>query len=359
MIVRDEEQTIKRCLDCIAFADEWIIIDTGSNDNTKKIIEECAISNGIKKCIIGYFEWCNDFSAARNYAFENATSDYIIWLDADDVIPEESQKMIKAIDWDLWKNHIKADAIYMPYNMGFDSDGHPRLSYYRERIVLRDRKFKWIGQVHECIDIRDANIKHINTPIEHRPIKKDKDPSRNLKIYQELEDSGVEFTPRMLYYYARELKDNGFNIKSITKFQEFLKYESAWVEDKINACICISENYLILNRTEYAFDALLKTFYFDLPRAEVCCRIANIYFSGEDYNKAIYWYRQALKAPTQTNGFICNDYSKFIPHIQLCVCYHEIGELNRAIYHHEHAENIKPNHPAVKINKKYFNSKKT
>lgn len=59
--------------------DEIVIVDTGSSDATKEIAARYTDR-------IYDFEWIDDFSAARNYAFEQATGDYLLWLDADDVL---------------------------------------------------------------------------------------------------------------------------------------------------------------------------------------------------------------------------------------------------------------------------------
>ena len=83
MIVKNEEAVLARCLDSIKNAvDEIIIVDTGSVDKTKLIAREYTEN-------IYDFEWINDFSAARNFAFSKAAMDYQMWLDADDIFPAE------------------------------------------------------------------------------------------------------------------------------------------------------------------------------------------------------------------------------------------------------------------------------
>ena len=83
---KDEEQTIARCLESIkGIADEIIIVDTGSTDATKEIVQKYDAK-------IYDFKWIEDFSAARNFAFSKATKEYILWLDADDIIATEDGK---------------------------------------------------------------------------------------------------------------------------------------------------------------------------------------------------------------------------------------------------------------------------
>ena len=128
MILKDESQVLSRALDCVkSFADEIIIVDTGSSDNTKEIAAQYT-----KK--IYDFVWCDDFSKARNFSFEKATGDYLMWLDADDVIPETEQQKILNL-----KNKISAtyspDIIMCQYVNSVNAQGKPEFYYYRERFI--------------------------------------------------------------------------------------------------------------------------------------------------------------------------------------------------------------------------------
>ena len=72
MIVKNEEEVIGRCLESVKdIVDEIIIVDTGSTDNTKKIVSK--YTNKIYD-----FEWKDDFAAARNFSFSKATKDYMV-----------------------------------------------------------------------------------------------------------------------------------------------------------------------------------------------------------------------------------------------------------------------------------------
>ena len=91
MIVKNEEDTLGRCLDSIkGLIDEVVIVDTGSTDRTKDIAKEYTDK-------IFDFEWIDDFSAARNYSFSKATMDYILWLDADDIFMEIDLEKLKEL----------------------------------------------------------------------------------------------------------------------------------------------------------------------------------------------------------------------------------------------------------------------
>jgi glycosyltransferase involved in cell wall biosynthesis len=89
MIVKNEARCLARCLGSIKkIADEIIIVDTGSTDRT------VAIAGGFNAKIF-HFDWCDDFSAARNFALEQTTGDWILVLDGDETVSEPLAAAIK------------------------------------------------------------------------------------------------------------------------------------------------------------------------------------------------------------------------------------------------------------------------
>ena len=144
MIVKNEEDTLERCLKCVKdFVDEIIIADTGSTDKSKEIAKNY-------NCKVYDFKWINDFAAARNFAFSKATSEYIMWLDADDYITEENIEKIKKIKTSLTE---KIDYVSMDYSLSRDANGKTTYSLKRNRIVKKKRGFKWIGRIHEYLEV--------------------------------------------------------------------------------------------------------------------------------------------------------------------------------------------------------------
>ncbi len=124
--------------------DEIIVVDTGSVDRTKEIVEKYT-SN------IYDFQWIDDFAAARNFFFfQKATQEYILWLDADDVLLEDAQEALKLLKREL---DPKIDAVSMPYHLAMDSNGKPLYCTKRNRLVKREKQFQWFGKVHEYLAI--------------------------------------------------------------------------------------------------------------------------------------------------------------------------------------------------------------
>lgn len=345
MIIKNEEDVLGRCLDCVSdIVDEIIIVDTGSTDNTKNIAKKYTDK-------VFDFQWIDDFSAARNFSFSKAAMDYTLWLDADDIILEEDREKFKQLKQTLTYD---VDNVMMKYNVGFDENGEVTLSYFRERLSKRVNNCQWMEPVHECL-IMSGNI--INTDIcithrkEHAAV-----PGRNISIYKKLLSEGKSLSPRGLFYYARELHQNNFFEEAIKYFNEFLDTEKGWVEDNISTCFDLSKCYAIVGDNKSRLKILLRSFEYDTPRAELCCNLGTYYFEIGDYNKAIFWYKLAanLDKPVDGWGFISHDFWGYIPNIQLSVCYDRLGNIPEAIKYNDKAYEYKPNSPAVLSNRRYF-----
>ncbi|MGX5481508.1 tetratricopeptide repeat-containing glycosyltransferase family 2 protein [Bacillus thuringiensis] len=345
MIVKDEEQTISRCLESVQdIVDEIIIVDTGSTDKTKELVKKYNAK-------IYNFKWINDFSAARNFAFSKATKKYILWLDADDIIESKDKKMFLQLKSTL---DTKIDAVSMKYNLNFDTEGNPTFSIKRYRLVKRNKNFQWHGFIHEYLEVY-GNLIDSDISIAHKKEKAYTD--RNLKIYQKQLAEGKKFSPRDTYYYANECKDHQLYAIAIEWYTKFLKEKKGWVEDNIQACLKKAECHLNLKNVEKAINSCLHSFIYDVPRAEICCQLGSIFLEKKEYDKAIYWYHAALKSSKPTNAsFIRESCYTWLPHLQLCVCYNRINNNEKSIYHNEKAAQFIPNHPSVKYNKDYFNN---
>jgi tetratricopeptide (TPR) repeat protein len=97
MIVRDEEQMLPRCLAAAApFVDEIVIVDTGSKDATIEI----ARSFGAR--VIEH-PWTGSFSEPRNISFEAATGDWVLYLDADEVLTPEDGPRLRGLTGRTWR----------------------------------------------------------------------------------------------------------------------------------------------------------------------------------------------------------------------------------------------------------------
>ena len=343
MIVKNEELSLDNALSSIAhIVDEIIIVDTGSTDATKKV----AASYTDK---IYDFPWCDDFSKARNYAFSKASCEYCMWLDADDILKKEDQEKLLNLKKTLDSN---TSVVMLRYHTAFDDEGNPTFTYYRERIMRRSDNFKWQGFIHEVITPR-GKIVYSDIAITHNKMKP-ADPKRNLRIFEKKKAEGVTFSPREIFYYARELYYTGNYKKAIPVFKKYLKCKDGWKENYISACQFKAYCLFQLKKIDEAIQSLLESLYYDNPRAEICCDLGAYFYDQKKFEQAIYWYTVATTCcRDDTNGgFIYIDCYDYIPYIQLCVCYYFLQDYQKANHYNELAGKCKPNDESYLYNKK-------
>lgn len=347
MIVKDEAGVLGRCLESVREAvDEIIIVDTGSTDQTEEIAEMYTKN-------IFYFRWRDDFSAARNYALSQGKMEYLMWLDADDILSEQSRKKLLEMKRTL---PAGTDVVMMPYAVSFDELGKSTFTYYRERIVKNNGRFRFEGRVHEVIP-PEGNIFYADIAVEHRKIGLGS-PDRNLRIYEKMKRAGEMFDTRALYYYGRELLFHGRYAEAAEVLEQFLLAPDGWVENQIDAARKLAVCYRAMGDEKEEIRSLLRTMEYDMPRGEACCDLGAYFMIRGRYEEAVYWYGQALQAKKadMSGAFIEEECYSFIPAISLCVCYDRMGKYKEAEIYNELAGSFCPDSSYYLENKKYFDS---
>lgn len=339
MIVKNEESSLRRILDCVKqFSDEIIIVDTGSTDNTINIAKDYTDK-------IYHFEWCNNFALARNFSLSHATKDYIMWLDADDYISKENiNKILK-----LKQINQDTDMYMFKYVMGFDGKNYT-FDFFRERLFRNNKGYHFQGFIHEAIP-PCGKIQYLNIQIEHKK-QKNSDPKRNLKIYNNVLKLGVVFSARDQYYYGRELFYNGYYNKCIKTLKKYLLLNDTYTPNITGAYTIIADCYSSTGDYESSKKILIKYISLYTPNSEICCKLANAFENTQNEKLAIFWYKVALSC-SNTEGFINHDYEKFIPFVALTKLLYKTNK-NEAKEYHLKAKKIKPHHPSIIFNNQFF-----
>ncbi len=149
MIVKNEEHMLEKCLDSIKdIADQIVIVDTGSQDNTINIAKKYNTD-------IFHFQWTNNFSNARNESIKHATGDWILWLDADERLTNNSKNLL----YSIVNKKIKYPTIYKvnirniqnKKNNFYISDAH--------RLFTNHKGIIFSGRIHEQVS---PSLKKIN-----------------------------------------------------------------------------------------------------------------------------------------------------------------------------------------------------
>jgi glycosyltransferase involved in cell wall biosynthesis len=329
MIVKDEEADLARCLDCLRnIADEIIIVDTGSFDQTKAIAFR--YTNELYD-----FEWNNDFSAARNFSFSKATKDYIYAADADEIIDEENQKKFMLLKENL---SSEIELVQMKYanQLQFGSTYNFDVEY-RPKLFKRLRDFHWIDPIHESVN---TNVVVFESDIVVTHMPQALHAVRDFSIFERNTLDANGLSPKIHCLYARELfiagSDGDFR-SAFSYFEKTLHDESKSLKE-IRASQCIVARSARLQRDESTFMKTALKGVVGVPIAEVCCELGDYYSEKQEFEEAAIWYyTAAFGAESDLNIHYSGDY----PLGKLSDCYRRLGDSGESEKYRELANSWK------------------
>lgn len=210
MIVKDEAHVICRCLNSVkSIIDYWVIVDTGSTDNTQNIIKDYMKSQGIP----GELQekpWIN-FAHNRNeaLAFAKGKGDYVLIIDADEVLSFTNDFVLPPLNKDFY---------YIETQFG-------GMRYARNQLIKNSLDWKWVGVVHEVLVSPQAlnsgsltnvaNVVSTDGARSKDPLKYHKDA----KLLQAAVDENPSDT-RNVFYLAQSYRDAGELETSILNYQK-------------------------------------------------------------------------------------------------------------------------------------------
>lgn len=346
MIVKNEEDCIGRCLNSVAgLFDEMVIVDTGSTDKTKEILKKYTDK-------VYDFEWIYDFSAARNFSFSKSTCDFIMWLDADDVIYKEDLEKLKEFKENL---SLDVEAYRMYYSYIQDENDNAKILQVRVRVVRNDHINRWEGKIHEVI-IMEKVVPILDITIHH---KKGiiANPRRNVDIYERMEKAGEEFSCRDLFLYATELNGDHQEKKALQTINKLFEKKDEYFKNKYYFDMAVMLKFKIFGNqgasTELKKKILVNHLLHFSPTPDVCCEIGNMFNIEQNVYAAKFWFENALRI-AQDMKSDNTEYNEFCPYCGLAYDHYYMGEVEKSLMYSRKALNIFPNYFSAKENHKIY-----
>lgn len=281
MIVKNEEAVLARCLDTVQdLVDEIILVDTGSTDKTKEI--------GARYTKHIYdFEWVDDFSAARNFAFSKATKEYIYSADADEVLSEENRERFRALKQNLlpeveivqmkYGNQLQFGTVY-----NFDEE-------YRPKLFQRLRRFVWEDSIHETVRLEpvvyDSDIVITHMPMGSHSV-------RDIENLFQQTQKGNRLSKRLHNMYARELLIAGSDAE-VVRAADFFTASAADVErsqEEVSEACCIAARAARLRKDTADFFKYVCKVIAGEGCSEICWEMGAFYEDRQDFEEAAVWY---------------------------------------------------------------------
>ncbi len=288
MIVKNESKIITRLLDSVSILiDYYVIVDTGSTDNTIEVINEFFKNKNIKgKILRKEFE---NFGATRSYALDKCVSepnsDFILLLDADMQL-----NFNKGFDVHEFKRKLLFDAYYL-------MQGNDALIYKNIRFVRNAKRFFYKGATHEFITSHnkyttgtiDKEIMFIND------IGDGGSKGNKFKRDIDLLEKAIKNEPnnvRYLFYLANSYKDNEEYEKAIGYYQKRIR-GGGWNQEIFCSYYYQGQCYKNLNMIAEAISSWLFGFQFMPSRLETIYSIINYYRTTGNNLLAYHFYKIA------------------------------------------------------------------
>lgn len=314
-----EAQYLYKCLQNVSpHVDDIFITSTfkKGEEHNKKVDEVANMFSANKS----YFEWCNDFSKARNFNFSQVPKeyDYILWCDADDNF-RGLEKLRDTIEKHPADNYI----LYYLYS--FDEWKNPNVVHPKSQIIKNDGCVKWVGALHEDFEPTRELISYFIKDIERIHLSDNEhfeaNKQRNIEVSkQQIEDDPKD--PRSYWNYANSLKGAGKDNEAIEMFNKFLELSKS-DEEKYIVRLRLAESYWILDKKEKALDEVRYAIGYRPEYPDAYHLAGNLYFELKQFEKARDMYLTGLlKKPPYYSIIVYNprDYD-YIPMMNLAKTY--------------------------------------
>ena len=330
MIVKNEEENLADCLDCVAgIVDEINIVDTGSTDKTIEIAKSYTDR-------VYHFEWVDDFAAARNFSYSKATKDFIMWLDADDIITDENSDKLLILKSRL---NDSIDFIIAHYRM--NNADNSNAIFPKVRITRRAANISWRRAIHENLQMRGNGLT-VDLYVDHKYKESSASSERNLRILKKEVESG-RADPVLQYYYGMDL----FFMNDYDGAEQYLGKVAESGDtpefDPIEMYVALHKIYLNHGDLVKARAILEDNERLMSDKSEYYCLLGDFYMDClHDTNKAIDMYKQALNCKgsytrKEIPEYRKMDYYYFMPNLLLGKVYFSLNDTETALEYFDKA----------------------
>jgi glycosyltransferase involved in cell wall biosynthesis len=227
VITRDEAANILAALDSVSWADELVVVDSRSTDDTVALARQRTDRVFVR-------EW-SGYSAQKNFAAEQASHDWILSLDADERVSPALAGEIKAL--------LGSE----PEGRGYDM---PRVSFYLGKWIrttdwypdhqlrLYDRRAgTWAGEVHEGVHVR-GTVGRLRADLQHLPY-------RDLSHHLQTIDRYTTLAARQLQAGGRTVGMAGLAARPIGAFLRNYLARGGWRDGAVGLVVSILNSYYV------------------------------------------------------------------------------------------------------------------
>lgn len=348
-ISKNEEQFVDRWLDSMSEADNIVVLDTGSTDNTVKKLKERGVI--VKSKIISPWR----FDVARNESLKLVpkNTNICVCTDLDEVFEKGWRKKLE----DSWQNNTQQ--LRYTYVWNILPNGQDGITFLYEKIHAL-YGFKWVHPVHEVLNYT-STLPHkieVNKDIVLRHFA---DPTKSRGQYLNLLELSVKEDPksdRNTHYLGREYMFYKKYPEAIKTLKRHLRLKtSTWAEERSASCRFIGDCYTALNKPKQAKFYYKKAVTESPITREPYLALANFYYNKQDYTSCLITINAMLQIKEKTMSYITNPNCwNELPYDMLSFCYYKLNNMQKAKINALQALSINPADARIKNNVKFFHN---
>ena len=315
MIAKNEAHILREALESVRpLYEEFIFVDTGSTDGTMEIASEF----GAK---IIEEPWEDDFSKHRNTSLEAATGDWILVIDADEMIDEGQHELLRKLTlkekhcYLLTQRHYSNDhrlSSFMPCVGDLPKWEREYIGYFESslcRLFPNDERIRYRNRIHELVEPaigEHSDLTLVQSPIRlhhfgHTPEAKER--KNKTKLYTPLGEKKATEQPntwKAFYELGVEHNCNGRPAESVEAFVKATELNPEYVPSWINFGYVLVE----LGRYKEAFEALSEALKREPQNPEAHCNLAVMYMREQNYPMAVAHLEKAVvNKPDYVNAY--------------------------------------------------------
>ena len=335
-ICKNEEQFVDRWMDSMSEADEIVVLDTGSSDNTVQRLRDRGAQ--VEAEIISPWR----FDAARNRSMDLVPedADICVCTDLDEVFHPGWRALLEA----AWRPG-DAQAAYR-YTWSFNPDGSEGVVFWYEKIHAR-HGWRWTHPVHEVLTWtgegrpgRKVTVEGIQ--LDHRP-----DPTKSRAQYLPLLELSVEEDPsddRNLHYLGREYMYRGRWDDCIRTLERHLAMPSAiWADERAASMRYIARSWAMKGKRQLARDWYLRAIAEAPHLREPYTDLALLLYEDSQWNGVLYFTDCALAITQRPRSYICEAAPwGSLPHDLRAIAFFQTGRLKAALSEAREALALEP-----------------
>lgn len=341
IIAKNEEKHIGECLQRLsAYGFELVLTDTGSTDHTVEIARKYTDR-------IYHFDWCDDFSAAKNFCVQKASHDWILSLDCDEYM-EQLDVSALARCMEHYPDHAGRILIRSRFLRG------GQISYELTRVsrIADRRNFHFVGAVHEQLERRDDKVKSVyDAPVTILHVGYDETEAdmqeksrRNIVLLQaQLEREGSD--PYLYFQLGQSYRRLGDAEKAFESFDAGLSMEVDPVLDYVKTMV-ESYGYTLLDLKRNQ-EALGLTELYDVfsVRADFVFLMGLIYMNNGLFDAAIAEFKKAATM----EDFSVDGVNSYMAYYNIGVIYECTGRLEKAREYYKKCGGYAPAEKRLKL----------